>query len=85
MKEIVCRDCKIDFNPDSPLEVGRAFYNQCTECQELAGIQDVGKVKAIVHTTGEGDFTGIEVMSAEKFEKYQRVVEETAGIGKERG
>lgn len=67
-----CRDCKVEFDANDKFHKEEGFYNQCADCSE--GTDDI-KVKAFVEFDSEGCTTGIEVVSAERFNSVKELEE----------
>ena len=71
-KEILCRDCGLEFDPTIPYHNENGYYNQCGDCAED---EDIIKVKAHMGVTQDGSFLGIDIVSGEEYKRYQEVVE----------
>jgi hypothetical protein len=76
---VVCRDCDEEFDTKHP-ENKIGYFNQCGECAEELGFNQDKKVKAITHRNSAGDFMGIELVSEDEFNKYNKEQEETGKI-----
>jgi hypothetical protein len=60
------------FNAENPIHKKVGFYNSCADCAEEKD-PVVKPVKAFTAFNKDGDWTGIEIVPAEKFEEYKRV------------
>lgn len=70
---ILCRDCKEEFNPNEPHHSEIGYYNQCRNCAEAAGGDDI-KVKAFTSFDPKsGDWQGIKIVSNKKFKEFKRL------------
>jgi len=69
MKDIKCRDCEREFNPELPAEKELGYYNQCGDCALDAGFAEEVRRKAFTGFTTEGDFVGIEIVDGDHFDE----------------
>lgn len=68
---IECRTCGEQFDPTLKYHSEYGYVNQCGDCAREEG-DDQRFVKAFVHKTEEGDFTGIQIVDNDTFRKIAR-------------
>jgi hypothetical protein len=79
-KEIECKECGIEFNPNIPYHKTVGYFNTCRECAEELGLNQDKRVKAITHVNSAGDFVGIQVVSKDEYNKHKESEQETGKI-----
>lgn len=68
---LTCRECEEEFDPTHPDHKNRVYHNMCGECS--ADVRDVQTKKAFTGFNKDGDWEGIEIVSAKHFDKYKRL------------